>query len=144
MSAASEARLKSYKNRNCCLIDFEADVLAKDNQKQSPAERQEAQARCDYFVAMVGKVWREYLKWRHHEGWKGQYLKEHTRAVRPKDGSLTVADGVIFPILSAMSQFVVLSPKTGRWTLDVPAFFEDEEMIEAAREQLAPTTATRC
>jgi len=36
-----------------------------------------------------------------------------------------------------MSQFVVLNPKTGRWTLKVPAFFEDEEMIEAAREQLS-------
>jgi hypothetical protein len=135
--STAEARLKSYKNRNYCLIDFEADVLTKDDTKKSPAERQEAQARYDYFVAMVGKVWREYLKWRHHEGWKGQYLKEHTRAVRRKDGSLTVADGVIFPILSAMSQFVVLSSKTGRWTLDIPTFFEDEEMIEAAREQLS-------
>ena len=135
--STAEARLKSYKNRNYCLIDFEADVLAKDDPEKSAAERREAQSRYDYFVAMVGKAWREYLKWRHHEGWKGQYLKDNTRAVRRKDGSLTVADGVIFPILSAMSQFVVLNPKTGRWTLKVPAFFEDEEMIEAAREQLS-------
>ena len=72
----------------------EAD-LAKDN---DPG----AKARYKYFVDMVGTGWREYMKWRHHDGWKGRYLKENTRALRRTAAGLTVADGVIFPIISAM------------------------------------------
>ncbi len=127
--SVADARLKSYKNRAYCLVDFEADVLAKG---KDPA----AQARYDYFVDMVGRGWHEYLKWRHHDGWKGKYLKTSTRAVRRTANGLTVADGVIFPIISAMSYFVN-DEKNGRWRLQIPKIFDENEMLDAARDQLS-------
>ena len=131
--SGTEARLKSYKNRAYCLLDFEADVSA-----AAAAEPDEgAKARHKYFVDMAGRGWKEYLKWRHHERWSGKYLKVSTRAVRRNDDGLTVADGVIFPILAAMSHFVTPHTTSGRWHLTIPEIFDDGEMIDAARDQLS-------
>ena len=47
-----------------------------------------------------------------------------------------MADGILFPILSAMSEFVKKDAK-GRWVIEVPNIFEEDAMIEAAREQLS-------
>lgn len=146
--SVADARLKSYKNRAYCLVDFEADVVMKDRDpKDSSLTPQEAsdlkaeiaaaQARYDYFVDMAGIGWEEYLKWRHHAGWSGLYLKESTRAIRRNDEGHVVADGVIFPILAAMSYFVVENTKTGKWKLKVPSIFDEIEMLDAARDQLS-------
>jgi hypothetical protein len=35
----------------------------------------EAQARYTYFVDIASKGWKEYMNWRHHDGWSGLYLK---------------------------------------------------------------------
>lgn len=54
-----------------------------------------------------------------------------------RDGDdLTVADGVVFPIISALSQFV-RQDKSGTWILDVPSVFDEADMIDAARDQLS-------
>lgn len=125
--SVAEARLKSYKNRAYCLVDFENDVINKDTDEN-------AAARYRYFVDMAGPAWREYLKWRHHKNWHGQYLRESSRQVVRDDDALTVSDGMIFPILAAVSNFV---EKRGRkWAIHVPTFFDEAEMISAARDQL--------
>jgi hypothetical protein len=137
--SVSDARLKSYKNRAYCLIDFENDVVTKDKPtgtREEETAQAEAQARYDYFVDMAGAGWKEYIKWRHHEGWKGLYLKENTRAIRRTDDGHTVADGVVFPILAAMSYFVTQN-KSGKWVLKAPSFFDESEMLLAARDQLS-------
>ena len=125
--SVSEARLKSYKNRAYCLVDFERDVVGRESD-EAAAERYA------YFVDMAGLAWKEYLKWRHHKKWQGKYLKEPNRQVMRSDSDLTVSDGVIFPILAAMSYFV--DKVKGEWIVSVPAFFDEEEMIDAARDQL--------
>ena len=137
--SVADARLKSYKNRAYCLIDFENDVVTKDKPADTVEEKAakiEAQARYNYFVDMAGKGWKEYIKWRHHDGWSGLYLKENTRAIRRTDDGHTVADGVVFPILAAMSYFVVQN-NAGKWILKVPPFFDEGEMLLAARDQLS-------
>ena len=126
--SVAEARLKSYKNRAYCLVDFERDVVGKD-QDEGAAQRYA------YFVDMAGHAWKEYLKWRHHEKWHGKYLKETSRQVTRTETELTVSDGVIFPILAAMSHFVDRSKR--KWTVNAPTFFDEEEMIAAARDQLS-------
>lgn len=136
--SVSEARLKSYKNRAYCLIDFENDVVVKDRPATTADDEKaqaEAQARYDYFVDMAGAGWREYTKWRHHAGWSGLYLKENTRAIRRTEDGHTVADGVVFPILAALSFFVVQN-RSGKWVVKIPPFFDESEMLLAARDQL--------
>ncbi len=130
-----EARLKSYKNQAYCLIDFEKEVLA-----MLKGDDTEATARYEYFRDMAGVAWKEYLKWRHHAGWQGQRLQERTKAIKRTEDApngIVVADGVIFPILSAMSLFVEKDAAAGKWRINVPAVFDEEGMIDAARDQLS-------
>ena len=138
--SVAEARLKSYKNRAYCLLDFEKDVLLKEKEPDEETRSEDiekAAARYKYFVDMAGDAWAEYERWRHHEKWHGTYLHERTKAIRrDDDGGYTVADGVIFPIISALSHFVK-KDRSDTWALDIPPVFDDAEMIEAARDQLS-------
>ena len=71
-------------------------------------------------------------------------VSQGTYPLRPRTAAeFTVADGVIFPIVSAMSNFVVHDPKQGRWMLQIPPFFDEVE-IDAARGQLVQKMAIRC
>jgi hypothetical protein len=124
-----EARLKSYKNRNYCLVDFENDVNTKDKDPKA-AERYQC------FVDLAGPAWREYLRWQKHPAWSGKRLYGAKQIKRSQNGHF-VADGIVFPILAAMAEFVKKNSKTGRWSIEVPNIFEDEAMIDAAREQLS-------
>jgi hypothetical protein len=126
--SVGEARLKSYKNRNYCLIDFEKDFAARETDPGS-GERY----RC--FVDLAGPAWSEYVKWQTHRGWAGRYLKGSKQIRRTKTGHL-VADGIVFPILGAIAEFVKKNDR-GRWTIEIPNIFEDDAMIDAAREQLS-------
>ena len=129
-------KLKAYKNRASCLTAFEADfilsvIIDKSN------DNQQANDRYKYYIDMVGTAYEEYLKWRHHEGWDGKRMYERTKAIkRDRSGKvppITVADGIIFPILAAMSYFVEQSKKPGRsWKLNVPDAFDEHIMITIA------------
>lgn len=125
----SSARLKSYKNRNQCLIDFENDV----NNKKKGDPRATERYKC--FVDLAGSAWSEYLKWQRHSAWAGMRLKGSKQIKRFKDGYMA-ADGIIFPVLGAMSEFVKKN-SSGRWVIEIPNIFDDKAMAEAAREQLA-------
>lgn len=133
--STADARLKSYKNRAFCLVDFEKDVLDRDNAEDRKI-RAAAAERYQCMMDLAGPAWKQYLRWRHHKDWAGRRLKQSTRAIRRTDGGYTVADGVIFPILSAMSLFIEKEPTTGKYRFDIPDVFEDKDMIEAARDQL--------
>lgn len=137
--STAEARLKSYKNRGLCLIDFERDVMDKDNhdKEMDPKARDAAQERYQCMIDLAGPAWKQYTRWRHHKEWAGRRLKQSTRAIRRTEDGYTVADGVIFPILSAMSLFIEKDKATGRYRLNMPAVFEEKDMIEAARDQLS-------
>lgn len=126
--SVGDARLKSYKNRNYCLVDFENDYLKKGEDTKS-AQRYQC------FVDLAGLAWKEYLRWQRHPAWAGRYLKGAKQVKRSKDG-YQVADGIVFPILGAMSEFVK-KDSNGRWTIEIPNIFEDEAMIDAARDQLS-------
>jgi hypothetical protein len=134
--STAEARLKSYKNRAVCLIDFEKDVLDKEN-APDPKVRASAAERYRCMVDLAGAAWKQYVRWRHHKEWEGRRLRESTRAIRRTEGGYTVADGVIFPILSAMSLFIEKDAATGRYRFNIPDVFEERDMVEAARDQLS-------
>ena len=55
-------------------------------------------------------------------------MQERTHAIT------RVADGIVFPILAALSLFV--KKEKGHWILEKPRIFRDEMMIDAAVSQL--------
>lgn len=125
----ANSKLKAYRNRAQCLIDFEVICKQKIDGDSRATERYQ------YYVDIAPFAWKEYLHWRHHEGWEGKRLFESTKAIK-RDGndSVTVTDGIVFPILSAMSLFVGKNAD-GRWVITKPSIFDDSEMLEAAVDQ---------
>lgn len=125
-----EARMRAYKNAAYCLQDF---VEIADTRETDEANA----ARYRYFVDMAGQAWREYLRWHAHEQWNDKRLREPLRqVVRGDDGIVKVSDGIIFPILSALSRFVKKEGLRRRWKIVYPGIFRDEDMLVAARRQL--------
>lgn len=129
---SAHSKLKAYKNRAKCLEEFHTAWI---NRERKDSEGVSARRLYDFLVQIAPFAWKEYLHWRHHEGWHGQYLKERTKAVQRENGQHTVADGIVFPIMSAISVFVKYTEKTG-WSIEKPSVFDDLELIETAREQL--------
>ena len=132
-----EARMRAYKNAAYCLQDF---IEICDTRGTEP----ENAARYRYFVDMAGPAWTEYMRWHAHEQWNDKRLREPLRqVVRGDDGIIKVSDGIVFPILSALSRFVKkVSAKKGllalrsEWKIIYPKVFRDEDMLVAARRQL--------
>ncbi len=123
-----ESRMKAYKNAAYCLQDF---IAVHDNQSSDPDQK----ARYEYFVDMAGQAWKAYDHWKCHADWNGKRLIEKLKQAVREDGEIKeVSDGILFPILVALSQFV--SKKNGHWKLEYPKLFNDEDMLLAARRQL--------
>lgn len=125
-----EARMRAYKNAAYCLQDFMAIFDSRKTDRGNAA-------RYAYFIDMVGAGWHEYERWRTHEHWNDKRLLERLgQAVRGEDGVIKeISDGIVFPILSAMSRFVKQN-KSGNWRMVYPKVFKDEDMLIAARRQL--------
>jgi hypothetical protein len=126
-----EARMRAYKNAAYCLQDF---MEIADRRK---TDKDEA-ARYAYFVDMAGYAWSEYERWKSHAAWNDKWLLERLKqAVRGDDGYIReISDGIVFPILSALSRFVKQN-KAGHWRVAYPRVFADEDMLIAARRQLS-------
>ena len=125
-----EARMRAYKNAAYCLQDFMTIYDSRTTDKGNAA-------RYEYFIDMAGSGWHEYQRWKKLELWNDKHLLERLRqAVRGEDGTIKeVSDGIVFPILSALSRFV--KPVKGHWKLVYPKVFHDEDMLIAARRQLS-------
>lgn len=122
-------KLKAYKQRAQCRVAFETAAFAAMNDPASA----DAQIH-KFYVDIAACAWREYQHWRTHRDWRGKYLQERTHAITRAEGDHTVADGIVFPILAALSLFV--KKERGHWTLEKPRIFRDEMMIDAALSQL--------
>jgi hypothetical protein len=121
------SKLKAYKNKAQCRMDFEK---AHDEHEDDPVQRE----RYQFYVDIAPHAWREYLSYRTHPAFKGKRLRKDTKAVKRKPNQETVyADGLVFPMVSALSLFV--KKTDGHWSLIKPSVFKDEDLVDAAVEQ---------
>lgn len=132
------ARNFAYKQGGKCLVDFS---------KWAQDAKNDAEAKKLYnFTVQIGPIAvKEYRYWEQHEGWNGHRLHEYGKnsdkphGGRPvkrdkTTGKVTwVAPGILFPMMSALSAFV--RHKNGRWVLEKPDLFKDEELIRRAVQQ---------
>ncbi len=127
-----EARMRSYKNAAMCLQDY---IKTHDDRTTDDLSKK----RYEYFIQMAGSAWKLYEEWRIDDGrWEGLRLKESAKQVqRDADGSIQrVADGIVFPVLAGLSNFVVRDIKTGAWALGIPPAFKTKDMAVYARRLL--------
>ena len=124
-------KLRPYKNPEQCLTDF-SDWW--ENYEKDPI----AKAKYDFTVQIAPFAMREYMYWESHSAWTGQNLFEKNssgRACRRAGGKVVwVSPGIIFPIVGAMSEFIINDEKKG-WLIAKPDFFKAADMISAAIKQ---------
>jgi hypothetical protein len=130
-SAAEQ--LRAYKNKAQCLADFSEWFLHKDSDAS-------AKRKYEFTVQMAPTALAEYESWLSHDAWNGQHIWEDTkrdgRAVRrDKTGKIIwVAPGILFPLVGALSAFVVES-KPGKWKLEKPPIFRPKELVQRTVNQ---------
>lgn len=131
-SSAAE-RLRAYKNPEQCLTDFSSWASMKDHDEV-------ARRKYVFTVQIAPYAIQEYEFWEGHESWNGHHVWEETkkggRACRRDDkNKITwVSPGLVFPILGAMSEFVVKDTK-GNWCITKPRRFKPDEMVKRAVAQ---------
>ena len=126
-----DSRIRSYKNAAACLTDF---IKVHDKKDSDLGAKRIYQ----YFLDMAGTAWELYQHWRASEVWTSKRLRSDAQqAIRDDQGAIMkVHDGVIFPILAALSKFVRYDKVLKRWAYKQPRVFQDEMMAGAARRQL--------
>jgi hypothetical protein len=121
-------KLRAYKNPEQCLTDFSEWY---ENRSLDPIAR----AKYEFTVQVAPYAIEEYEFWERHDGWNGHHVWEETkkggRACRrdKKTGKVVwVSPGLVFPILGAMSEFLV-EKSPGIWVISKPNLFRPAEMI---------------
>lgn len=130
---SSAEQLRAYKNPEQCLTDFSNWF---ENRKNSVDDAR----RYAFTVQIAPYAIQEYEYWEMHCDWNGHRIWEETKkggraCRRDSNGKINwVSPGLVFPILGAMSEFVVEN-KPNLWVIDKPRLFKPAEMIARAVSQ---------
>jgi hypothetical protein len=128
----------AYKQGGKCLTDFSEWARLKDADL-------ELKKYYDFTAQIAPVAVAEYRHWENHDGWNGHRLHELGKGgPKPVGGRpvrrdkrtgkvIWVAPGILFPIMAALSAFVVKDG--GVWILRKPDLFKEEELIRRAVQQ---------
>jgi hypothetical protein len=126
-------KLRAYKNPEQCLTDF---CAWERDQDRDPTSK----AKYDFTVQIAPYAILEYKRWESHPDWNGHKIWSETkkggRAVKRdrKTGKISwVSPGLIFPVMGAISEFVV--HKKSGWKIEKPARFKEDNMIQRTVNQ---------
>lgn len=116
----------TYSQRTQCLRLFEK-IYKKAKDENDPEHGTYAKL-YQFYLDAAPQALDLYYKWKQHQGFQGTGL----RAIE-RDGReiVEVPDGIVFPILAALSAFVAKG--TRGWTYRAPDSFSDDELIQAAK-----------
>lgn len=127
-------KLRPYKNPEQCLTDF---CEWFENKDFDPVSKQ----KYDFTVQIAPFALKEYENWEMHAEWNKQNIWEKTkkggRAVRrdKKTKKISwISPAILFPIMGAMSAFVI-KDKKGKWRIQKPKIFKEEQMVQRAANQ---------
>ena len=115
----------TYAMKTKCLKDFQNVYRkAKDD---SDSEHTKYKNLYQFYLDIAPQAYGLHERWKTHEGFMGTRL----RSIQREKGAIKeVPDGIIFPILAALSAFAEKKPEG--WRIVPPASFSDEEIINAA------------
>lgn len=116
----------TYSQRTQCLKMFER-MYRKAKDPEDPEHAFNAKL-YKFYLDAAPEALKLYEKWKSHQGFKGTGLRSIERDGRE---IVEVPDGIIFPILAALSAFAVKTSKG--WRIQPPEEFNDSELIRAAK-----------
>jgi hypothetical protein len=125
-------KVRAYKMAEQCLTDFTRWF-------ESKAHDETARRKYQFTVQMAPIAYDEYRYWESHPAWNGHRVWEETKkgraCRRDSDGKIVwVSPALVFPILGAMSEFIVEDGED-KWKIEKPAIFKPDEMIARAIQQ---------
>ncbi len=114
----------TYSMRAKCLKDFQRYFeSAHDKEAKDHAVAKKVY---EFIVAMAPRAWELYQGWKKHQGFIGHYFVQGvTRDAKNK--VVDVADGLIFPILAALANFV--EETSAGWAVVAPPLWEEKDGI---------------
>lgn len=125
----TQYRTYAYRHRSRCLKDF-ADVM-EDPKTWKDAKR--------YFLSVAPEAWALYERLKGEQAFSSLHkVKGEVVAGQKQVASDGVPDGVVFPMLSALSRFI--ATENGRSSIDVPARFPWRTLFGQA-QMIFKTTA---
>lgn len=114
----------TYSMRAKCLKDFQHYFESAHNPQAK--DHVTAKRVYDFIVAMAPRAWELYQGWKKHQGFIGHYFVQGvTRDAKNK--VVDVADGLIFPILAALANFV--EKTSAGWAVVAPPLWEEKDGI---------------
>lgn len=122
----SPNKVYTYSRKAQCLKEFQE--LYKKAKDPKSDEHEKALKLYNFYLEIAPYAYALYNSWKTHQGFQGTRLRSLDRDGKEiKD----VPDGIIFPIIAALSAFVIKT-ESG-WSISPPAQFKDSEIIKAAK-----------
>ena len=118
----------TYSAKTKCLKDFQT-VFEKAKDGTDP-EHEKYKDLYWFYLDIAPQAYELHEKWKRHQGFQGQSRIVHAVKKDKKGRVEEVPDGIIFPILAALSAFVQKTDEG--WRVVEPAEFEDDELIDAS------------
>jgi hypothetical protein len=119
-------KVYSYSMKAKCLKEFQ-ETHVKAHDPKHP-DYNSARGLYQFYLDIAPQALRLYEKWKSHQGFAGTGIRSITREGRE---IVEVPDGIIFPIIAALSAFAKKTDKG--WKILPPAAFKDAEIIRAAK-----------
>lgn len=113
----------AYNQKAKCLKEF-TELKKKVDSGNATDEQNELY---QYFIDIAPSAWKLYEEWKAHPKFVGTRMRSIVRDGRE---IVEVPDGVIFPILAAISMFI--EKVDGKWQLNIPDIFEPQDLVSAA------------
>jgi hypothetical protein len=117
-------KVYAYSQKARCLKDFRTIYAIQQNEEH--AEHKKYKALYKFYLDIVAEAQDLYDRWKTHSGFIGTRLKAIKRDERGRTIE-EIPDGIIFPILAALSAFATKTRKG--WTIDPPPTFKDKDLI---------------
>jgi hypothetical protein len=113
----------AYSQKTRCLKLFQRILEGRQNDANFDAIYR-------YFLDVAGDAWNLYQLWKGHQGFRGTGL----HSIERENGRvLEVPDGIVFPILNALSVFVTRTIRR-KWVIQPVELFDEQELIDAAKQ----------
>lgn len=113
----------AYSSRATCLKEFEM-VQDRATDKNDP-DNEKFQNVYHFWLDVVGQVYELYEHWKHNPLWES--IGGLKPIIRDEEKIIEAPDGLVFPVLSALSHFA--EKRQGSWRLKIPDI--DAELVSA-------------
>jgi len=134
LGLTGNARYNAYSQKTRCLNDFQTVYrVCKGYQKPVKGTLEAYQAVYNFYLKFAPDAYRTYMKWSTNEAFK---VAGFTKGIK-KDAAgklVSVSDGVVFPCLAALSNFIV--KRGSSWKLITPKMFNEGSLVQAAKRAL--------